>query len=197
MGAGVGWAGERWWWTGLWTARGARPGLAGAGEGWLDSTGGAGFCAAGRFSDGWLGEPDASDSAAGTMAGGFSAGTAGGSGVGVDGGSGDATTAAEGAASAAASAGGAVLALFRTVFFVAALGMLKIQFQGHGQDAPGADCGAIGIILIRFQDETNSLACRASGFVARQSEIHADMLLPHASPYARHPARLSLILKAN
>ena len=47
-----------------------------------------------------------------------------------------------------------------------------------------------------FQDETNSLVWRASGFVARQSQITADMLLPRASPYARHPARLSLILNA-
>ena len=53
------------------------------------------------------------------------------------------------------------------------------------------------LIPIRFQVETNSLVCQAPGFVARQSQIAADMLLPRVSPRARHPARLSLNLNAH
>ncbi len=53
-----------------------------------------------------------------------------------------------------------------------------------------------GLIPIHDQDDTNSLVCRASGCVARQSQITADMLLPRALPDTRHPARLSIILIA-
>src|ERR1700685_2262135 len=53
------------------------------------------------------------------------------------------------------------------------------------------------LIPIRVQDETNSLVFRVAGFVARSLQIAADMRLARASPAARNPARLSLILNAN
>ena len=53
-----------------------------------------------------------------------------------------------------------------------------------------------GLIPSCFQVESHSLVCRASGFVARQSQITVDLLLPRASPPARHPAGLNLNLKA-
>src|SRR5580658_4988701 len=56
---------------------------------------------------------------------------------------------------------------------------------------------ASALIPIRVQDETNSLVFRVAGFVARSLQIAADMRLARASPAARNPARLSLILNAN
>jgi hypothetical protein len=53
------------------------------------------------------------------------------------------------------------------------------------------------VIPMSVQDETNSLVFRAAGFVARSLQIAADMRLAHASPAARNPARLSLILNAH
>jgi hypothetical protein len=58
-------------------------------------------------------------------------------------------------------------------------------------------CALRLLIPIRVQDETNSLVFRAAGFVARSLQIAADMRLARASPAARNPARLSLILNAH
>ena len=54
-----------------------------------------------------------------------------------------------------------------------------------------------GLILIRIQDDTNSLVFLSAGFVPRSLQIAADMRLASASPEAQTPARLSLILKAH
>src|ERR1017187_1979352 len=53
------------------------------------------------------------------------------------------------------------------------------------------------IIPIHLQDEPNPLVFRPSGFVVRSLQITLDMRLAHASPEARNPARLSLILKVH
>ncbi len=55
----------------------------------------------------------------------------------------------------------------------------------------------VRIIPMSVQDETNSLVLLASGFVARSLQTAAGMRLAGASPEAKSPARLSLILNAH
>ena len=68
--------------------------------------------------------------------------------------------------------------------------------HAQSMSSPGSFSDLGLFIPMRFQDELKSLVSFDPGFVARHSQIAADMLHPRASPGSKHPSRLQLILKA-